>query len=110
VEFAVADEGTGIDEAVRSHIFEPFFTTRSDAGGTGLGLATVLGTAEQHGGTVRVESAPGGGSVFTIVLPAIESRVEPEPDVPRASASRREARPLRLLVIDDEPGVAAVSQ
>ena len=67
VELSVADEGRGIDEADRPHIFEPFYTTRRDAGGTGLGLATVLGTAEQHGGTVRVDARPSGGSVFTIV-------------------------------------------
>jgi signal transduction histidine kinase len=110
VEISVGDQGRGIDDAVRPHIFEPFFTTRSDAGGTGLGLATVLGTAEQHGGSVRVEAAHGGGSLFTIVLPAVEGRVAPPVSAARAFASRRETRPLRLLVIDDEPGVAAVSQ
>jgi two-component system cell cycle sensor histidine kinase/response regulator CckA len=110
VEISVGDQGRGIDDAVRPHIFEPFFTARSDAGGTGLGLATVLGTAEQHGGTVRVEAAHGGGSLFTIVLPAAQGRVAPPAAAARAFAPRREARPLRLLVIDDEPGVAAVTQ
>ena len=96
-------KGAGIDEAVRPHIFEPFFTTRRNAGGTGLGLATVLGTAEQHGGTVRVDARPGGGTVFTIVLPAAESQAEPEA-VGRGSGARPSVRlrPLQLLIIDDE--------
>jgi PAS domain S-box-containing protein len=110
VELSVADRGPGIDAAVLPHIFEPFFTTRSHEGGTGLGLATVLGTAEQHGGRVRVEPAPGGGSVFTIVLPGVEAREAPPARPVPAGASRRGTRPLELLVIDDEPQVAAVSQ
>jgi len=110
VEISVADEGPGIDEDVRAHIFEPFFTTREHAGGTGLGLATVLGTAEQHGGTVRVEPRPGNGSVFTIVLPAVESAVEPAAPATSARTPRRALRPLRLLVIDDQPEIVVVTQ
>jgi CheY-like chemotaxis protein len=110
VRFWVADEGQGIDEADRAHIFEPFFTTRGDTGGTGLGLATVLGTAEQHGGTVRVEPRQGGGSIFTIVLPAVESAAEPETRDAGARERASEPRALRLLVIDDEPMVADVTR
>jgi len=114
VEISVADQGPGIDDAVREHIFEPFFTTRAQAGGTGLGLATVLGTAEQHGGTVRVGPGYGGGSVFTIVLPAAAALPEPEvhaaPVRAPAPDTRREARPLQLLVIDDEPEIASVTR
>jgi two-component system cell cycle sensor histidine kinase/response regulator CckA len=109
VEISVADQGPGIDDAVRPHIFEPFFTTRAHAGGTGLGLATVLGTAEQHGGTVRVEAALGGGSVFSIVLPGVEGPGAPQMTAARARA-RRPGRPLRLLVVDDEAAVAAVTR
>jgi CheY-like chemotaxis protein len=110
VELSVADEGRGIDEADRAHIFEPFYTTRKDAGGTGLGLATVLGTAEQHGGTVRVEGRPERGSIFTIVLPAVEPQAEPEAVAAEARSPVREARPLRLLVVDDEPMIANVTK
>ncbi|MFT3924460.1 MAG: PAS domain-containing protein [Myxococcales bacterium] len=109
VELMVGDEGPGIDEAVRPHIFEPFFTTRSDAGGTGLGLATVLGTAEQHGGTVRVASRAGGGTVFTIALPA--AAVDDRTVAPRRPGRRADSlRPLEVLVIDDEANVAAVTR
>lgn len=108
VEIGVQDQGPGISESDRPHIFEPFFTTRRESGGTGLGLATVLGTAEQHGGTVRFETNLDGGSTFTIVLPALEGRA---PEV-QALSSRRpgeEGARLRVLVIDDEPKVAEVT-
>jgi signal transduction histidine kinase len=110
VELSVEDEGHGISEADRSRIFEPFYTTRSDVGGTGLGLATVLGTAEQHGGTVRVAPRPAGGSIFTIALPAFESVPAP-PVKPRESRSPNpQVRPLRILVVDDEPMIADVTR
>jgi two-component system cell cycle sensor histidine kinase/response regulator CckA len=111
VAFSVGDEGAGIEEAVRSHIFEPFFTTRGHTGGTGLGLATVLGTAEQHGGTVQVDTRPGGGTLFTIVLPAAE--FDEDSTAARrldAGLPRRELRPLQLLIIDDEAKVAEVTR
>jgi PAS domain S-box-containing protein len=110
VELSVADQGAGIRESDLPHLFEPFFTTREHVGGTGLGLATVLGTAEQHGGKVRVDARPGGGSVFTIVLPAVESK--PDHTVRRANSIEPESktRTLRLLVIDDEPEVANVTR
>lgn len=111
VELCVEDEGQGIAEADRTHIFEPFYTTRGDAGGTGLGLATVLGTAEQHGGTVRVTARPGGGSIFTIVLPAADTSLPaPEPKLAEPSPPKREVRTLRLLVVDDEPMIADVTR
>jgi two-component system cell cycle sensor histidine kinase/response regulator CckA len=110
VELSVEDEGPGIDEADRTRIFEPFYTTRGEAGGTGLGLATVLGTAEQHGGSVRVTARQGGGSVFTIALPAIESRATAETRNVEAAAPKRETRALELLVIDDEPMIADVTR
>jgi PAS domain S-box-containing protein len=110
VEFSVGDEGPGIADVDRPHIFEPFFTTREHSGGTGLGLATVLGTAEQHGGTVRMEPRPGGGSLFTIALPAAESEAHPEASRAESIAPRDDTRRLQLLVIDDEEQVADVTR
>jgi two-component system, cell cycle sensor histidine kinase and response regulator CckA len=110
VELSVEDEGPGIDEADRTRIFEPFYTTRGDVGGTGLGLATVLGTAEQHGGTVRVTSRAGGGSVFTLVLPASASGSAAESGAEQLSPSQRETRSLQILVIDDEAMIADVTR
>jgi signal transduction histidine kinase len=64
---SITDRGQGMDERTRGRIFEPFFTTKKK--GTGLGLAIARQIVEQHGGSIRVESAPGQGTRFTIELP-----------------------------------------
>lgn len=111
VELTVCDDGPGIDDADLSHIFEPFYTTRAHSGGTGLGLATVLGTAEQHGGTVRVVTREPKGSAFTIVLPACGADAEPSRRSPvKAHEIAAPLRPMTLLVIDDEVMVAEATR
>jgi len=67
MEIAVADNGPGMDDDVKSKIFNPFFTARQD--GTGLGLAIVHKIADLHGGDIAVETAPGQGTTFTLRLP-----------------------------------------
>jgi PAS domain S-box-containing protein len=79
VEIMVADTGIGMDARTKQHVFEPFFTTKPE--GTGLGLATVHGIVQQHGGFVHVESAPGQGTTFRVYFPRAE-------DVPASSAPR----------------------
>jgi signal transduction histidine kinase len=64
---SITDRGQGMDERTRARIFEPFFTTKKK--GTGLGLAIARQIVEQHGGSIRVESAPDQGTRFTIDLP-----------------------------------------
>jgi PAS domain S-box-containing protein len=97
----VVDSGVGMTAEVQERVFEPFFTTKGESG-TGLGLAMVFGIVEQHGGHIRVRSAPGAGTTFRITLPLAESAVDalPTKHTPVQTAA---ARTLRVLVVDDEP-------
>jgi two-component system NtrC family sensor kinase len=70
VKVRVADTGCGIDPAFEEKIFTPLFTTKEEGKGTGLGLSITHDIIENHGGTIEVQSSPGKGAVFTIVLPA----------------------------------------
>ncbi|HLN98796.1 MAG TPA: PAS domain S-box protein [Pyrinomonadaceae bacterium] len=94
------DTGTGMPEDVRQKIFDPFFTTKG-AQGTGLGLSVSYSIIERHEGSISVTSELGGGTVFTIDLPAVTAQpVSTEvvtADIPLPS--------LSILVIDDESSV-----
>jgi two-component system, NtrC family, sensor kinase len=68
----VSDDGQGIPAHVLPYIFDPFFTTKSKGKGTGLGLSVSLGIVRQHGGDIRVESEPGKGTTFTVLLPTVK--------------------------------------
>jgi CheY-like chemotaxis protein len=70
VSLLVSDTGIGMAPDVKARIFEPFFTTKLGSGGTGLGLAVVYGIIASHHGFIEVESSPGNGCTFRILLPA----------------------------------------
>lgn len=97
----VADNGCGMDEAVRARAFEPFFTTKPQGVGTGIGLSVCHGIVAAHGGTMELESAAGQGTRFRVSLPLWQGRVRPPETAPAALPLRG-----RLLVVDDEPAIA----
>ena len=69
VKIAVKDTGQGISPDDLPHVFEPFFTTKKEGYGVGLGLSTIYGIMQRHGGVVDVQSKPGQGTTFTLLLP-----------------------------------------
>jgi PAS domain S-box-containing protein len=104
----VADTGSGMSKEVRERAFEPFFTTKEVGKGSGLGLSQAFGFAQQSGGSIAIESDLGQGTTVTFCLPASDEQVAGEavvPDGPLAFADGRS-----ILVVEDEPGVAAVAE
>lgn len=69
----IADTGPGIEHDQLDKIFDPFYTTRAQSGGTGLGLSVVMGIVKNHKGAIRVDSRPGRGTSFEILLPVREA-------------------------------------
>jgi CheY-like chemotaxis protein len=90
---------------VLAHLFEPFYTTKPPGKGTGLGLAMVHGIVTQNGGQVRVESQPGQGTCFEILLPRTSQALPPAPLLPSTSTRGTET----ILVIEDDPQVRGVT-
>jgi signal transduction histidine kinase/ActR/RegA family two-component response regulator len=104
----VTDTGVGIPEEVQPKIFEPFFTTKPLGEGTGLGLATVYGIVQQHGGELRVESTVGAGTTFIVTLPrAREPAVEA---VREASERPAPAGGETILLVEDEETVRRLGE
>ncbi len=74
VTLAVSDNGDGIPQDVLARVFEPFFTTKPTGEGTGLGLAVARDLIDMHNGSITVESRPGLGSTFTLILPTADAQ------------------------------------
>src|SRR5467141_307264 len=115
ISVTVQDDGVGISPEAMPKLFDPFYTTKRPGGGTGLGLSICLSIAREHGGTIQAESLPGGGSAFSVYLPA---SVEPSPQSSTKLSAKKDGadsssgnspRPvptvlkgIRVLVLDDE--------
>ena len=100
VRLAVTDSGTGMDQATLDRALEPFFTTKPQDKGTGLGLPMAKGFAEQSGGALTIESAPGRGTTVTLWLPVAEAPSELSQVRPGLGLVAGLTR--RVLVVDDE--------
>ena len=100
VRLSVKDNGPGISEAAQQRVFEPFYSDKNlDRSGTGLGLAIVWGTVVDHNGFVTLESEPGVGTSFQVLLPLLDSDTSEE-------STTKDLDPVRgsgesILVVDD---------
>ncbi|HEV2694320.1 MAG TPA: ATP-binding protein [Verrucomicrobiae bacterium] len=104
VVISVSDTGTGIPTELLDKIFDPFFTTKPLGQGTGLGLPTVLGITENHGGFVHLQSQPGCGTTFRIHIPAAPGENEAGEKENKPGENVKGSDEL-ILVVDDEPAV-----
>lgn len=120
-----ADDGPGIPAENIGRIFDPFFTTKRPGGGTGLGLTICLAVAKEHGGSIEVQSVPGGGATFRVIVPVAEAQGATAPGTPPAAESRTligagapartlaDMSPLKgysVLVVDDEESIREIVQ
>ena len=105
IELTVRDTGPGMTDQVHARAFEPFFTTKGVGAGTGLGLASVLGTVTNVAGVVRLEAAVPHGVVVRMRFP---SGTIPMPLVPDERTPVHTTTPRTLLVVEDEAGVRKV--
>ena len=113
----VMDTGVGMTEEMQARIFDPFFTTKDMGQGTGMGLSMIYGFINHCGGEVRVDSVPGGGTSIELWLPAMAATNQPVPEKIVAASKPVEPRVVlpvlepgnTILVVDDEPGVRAVT-
>ncbi|HEV2864965.1 MAG TPA: ATP-binding protein [Allosphingosinicella sp.] len=96
----VRDTGQGMPDDVLRRATEPFFTTKSSGSGTGLGLSQVYGTVQQSGGSLKIESEPGSGTVVTLRLPACERAPAPPPEAAAGAAEGGASR--RVILCDDD--------
>ncbi|MGC2419148.1 MAG: hybrid sensor histidine kinase/response regulator, partial [Candidatus Acidiferrales bacterium] len=112
-----ADDGAGISPENLGKIFDPFFTTKRPGGGSGLGLTICLAVIKEHGGRIEVESKPGRGATFHVLLPVA-------PGTPPASAPAKAPASSNapadsdgdalaghtVLIVDDEEGIREIVQ
>jgi PAS domain S-box-containing protein len=107
VRLRVSDTGAGMSADVVSHAFEPFYTTKGEGAGTGLGLATVYGIVTQAEASISIQSEPGAGTTFTIMLPVTnEGATSIDEPVPYERTPKGET----VLVVEDEEALREVTE
>jgi CheY-like chemotaxis protein len=100
---AVTDTGSGMSAETLTHLFEPFFTTKDPSKGTGLGLATVYGIVQQHGGWIDVVSEPEQGASFQIYFPAATGTSgSPPPAMVQPATTKRTGT---ILLVEDQAAI-----
>ncbi len=112
VSVLVIDSGNGMPDVVKERAFEPFFTTKELGRGTGLGLSTVYGFVKQSQGAITLDSTLGVGTTLSLYLPLYLPQVDAAAagGVVRTSADQTVSASLQVLLVEDDPEVAAVAQ
>ncbi len=105
LKITIKDTGPGIDPAIIERIFDPYFTTKKMGKGSGMGLAVVLGIIKNHNGTITVDSKPGKGAIFTILLPVVDEKPGIETKTPGKAPLGNET----VLFVDDEKAIAQMT-
>lgn len=100
----VHDTGCGVPKELQTRIFEPFFTTKDIGQGMGVGLSVSHSIVAEMGGKLSVESQPGQGCTFTVVLPTTRA----EESVVQSPAPSKQTTGASILVVDDEPTIGRV--
>jgi PAS domain S-box-containing protein len=100
VKLVIRDQGTGMSEDTLQRCLEPFFTTKGQKG-TGLGLAMVYGVIQRHGGTMKIQSQLGEGTVFHITLPLQQQQIESSTSLSSSQAGICQG--LKVLIVEPEP-------
>ncbi len=103
IRMVVTDNGCGIPGEILPRIFDPFFTTKSVGQGSGLGLSVAHGIVKSSGGTISVQSQPGTGSTFTVIIPAAPEPRPAKPALPEPTPARGSTH--RIMLVDDEPAI-----
>jgi PAS domain S-box-containing protein len=104
---SVSDSGGGMDESILKKVFDPFFTTKEPGKGTGLGLSIVFGIIKQHNGFISVQSEPGNGTTFKILLPLIQTAL---PEKQAVDETLIEKGVETILVADDDSSLRDLAE
>ena len=113
VVISFTDNGEGMPTAVLRRAFEPLYTTKAEGAGTGLGLAQVLTTCEQAGGTAKIDSIPGSGTTVKLFFPRYDAEapacepLDPGEAHAHAEVEKRLQREVSVLLVEDNDDVAA---
>jgi len=107
-QLTMTDTGVGMSDEVLKRATEPFFTTKTRGYGTGLGLSMVSGFVSQSGGTMDIQSTQGKGTRIRISLPLVEPALPTPSDQEPTAPTRAKPSPCNILIVDDQPDIAAL--